>query len=183
MKASSNIVFTGSSDPGVHLISLKLKVTCLHTHALSPVCFSGPQQHHPHRLWLQEGIHLLGGLNQADRSKDQQNAPQWEWPQGTSGFSHCDCLCHFLPKINWLYSCALPVQLGFMKFSFFCPAFHTVTLSHLIAARSDLPAAEQLQGQVSGGNDGGAGAVFHFPPLRSISHIWDMKQRSTSQKL
>lgn len=101
----------------------KKKILCVSS--LSSL-FSGPQQHHSHRLWLQEGIYLLGGLNQAKWSKDQQNASQWEWPQGTAGFSYCDCmpygaLCHFTQDSLALL-CMLPIQLLFMNLSLLYPA-------------------------------------------------------------
>lgn len=51
--------------------------------------FSGPQQYYPHWFRLQEGIYLLGRLNQAERPKNQQNASQWERPEGTERSRQC----------------------------------------------------------------------------------------------
>lgn len=98
MKVSRAITMV--PDPSLFDCHRNKKWPFLYPCALSSVS-SGPQQHHPHRLWLQEGIHLLGRLDQAEWSKDQQDAPQREWPQGTAGCSCCDFpphgpLCLFL---------------------------------------------------------------------------------------
>lgn len=95
-------------------------------HILALSLLLGSQQHHPHRFWLQEGIHLLGGLNPAKWSKDQQNAPQWEWPQGTTGFSCYDCmtygaLCHFT-RDSLALLCLLSVKLVSNNLSLLCLA-------------------------------------------------------------
>lgn len=185
MKVSSSIVFTWSSV----LCSLIITKSDMFTYSCSLSCVYSQGLNNIIHIdfdYKKEFIYWVDSTRPTGRKINRMrlNGSDLKVPQGLVTVTACHMVAcaTFYPRLIGFTLVHSLSNLDLWSFLFPSSFSHTHTLTpHSCSVR--FAGHRAAPGHVSGGNEGGARAVFHFPPLRSIPHIRDMKQRSTSQNL